>query len=418
LSKGKYLYRKQAVVFFSLGIMFLPLSSFAQEEPAFRDEEIEKTFSKMESDMNSISEASEKTLREDGSVKPASAANIIIPSKKIQQETAIQTSRVSVAQSSREQSMEITLRNIAIEISLEYFMNMGRQTWNALNPDTGGDMSRLEFPLEGGMPIVKGEARFLPRVSLGGRYADSQLKQKVCSDEDWNFWSDSAGEYIDYQITKQGSQPRVQFYDINLYYNLFSSGQDSPDRRTIFPADDPVYENLLVDKISLDLLAGYQYYKGRYHMIDPMQEAHGFDDGFEWYDPTLPKDIGLDSYYKIKYWGPRIGFRASGSKGKVTSQIKFAYALLRTKAYGWWNLREYSFWQSGSNGYGLDLGIDTTYAFTPSFSAGVGFNYLSYYQNKMRASGINPTGSYSDLDIIRDADCRNFGPTFILKYTW
>ena len=422
MSKGKYLPGGQAVTIFVLSLIFFSLFSRAQAEPLSRDEEIEKIFERMDADINFIADASGRSILEEGAVKPAIEQKI--PTKQIQKETSIHASPASALRSSREQNIEITLRDIAIEISLEYFMNMGSQTVNFIYPDTGADMSRLEFPLEGNMPIIKGEVRFMPRVSLGGKYANSQLKERVCSDEDWDFddWRTidkvTLWKHIDYQITKQGSKSRVEFYDINLYYNLFTSGEDNPDQRAIFPAGDPIYQNLNIDRVSLDVLAGYQYYKGRYRMVDPVYELEDFIEGGWYYGETLPDDFGLDNFYKIEYWGPRIGLRLGGSKGKVSSQIKFAYALLQTKTYGWWNLRDYSFWGSGKNGYGIEFGFDTTFAFTPSFSAGLGFNYFGYFQKKMKESGNEAGDTFYDLDIVRDANSRNFGPSFILKYIW
>ncbi len=406
--------------------------SWGQSESSVRSQEIEDILDKMETNLQIISDSAKSCLREVGSER-SSPSTTSIPSRAVyqkpvsaegfsgrlsRQRAPTRAKQVYSGQTMREQNMEATLRNIAVEITLEYFNNMGSQRVSFIDEATGNQISKLTYPLEGPMPIFKGELRFLPRVSLGGKYANSQLKDRVSSDEDWDLWSSSAGEYIDYQITKQAGTSRVEFFDINLYYNLFASGEDNPDQKTIFPAGDPIYKNLNIDRVSLDVLAGYQYYKGRYRTMDPMYEAHGFDDGSMWYDPTYPKDIGLDSFYKIKYWGPRIGLRLGGSKGRFSSQLRLALSLLHTKAYGWWNLRDYSFWESGKNGYGTELGFDTAFAFTPSFSAGLGFNYFGYFQQKMDESGNQAGVTYYDADIVRSADCRNYGPSLILKYIW
>jgi len=127
----------------------------------------------------------------------------------------------------------------------------------------------------------------------------------------------------------------------------------------------------------------------------------------------------LNSFYKIKYYGPRLGLRAGGSRGKFSSSLSFAYSWLSTDAFGWWNLRNYPFWQKGNNGYGMEAEVEVTYQLTSHFSAGLGFNYISLRQKNMTESGYNSTTPfYKDLDIIRNANSDIYGPSVILKYIW
>ena len=155
-------------------------------------------------------------------------------------------------------------------------------------------------------------------------------------------------------------------------------------------------------------------------MIDPLREWLFFDEGAWYYVTGLPANFGLDSFYKIEYKGPRLGLRAIGSKGKVTTKVWFAYAWLETEAYGWWNLRNLAYWQKGKNGYGIDLGLETTYSFTPWLSMGLGFNYFCYRQEKLKMyaveAGIPWWEGYQDR--IRNADSEIYGPSFILKFIW
>jgi hypothetical protein len=389
-------------------ILFLTASSSlfvsAQDDPATRDSNIQKTMDDMEAEIKLIPTAGQNSLSD-----AQSASN-----------PGVSSAPGYTGQSSREQSMEITLRDIAIEISLEYFINMGQQTFDVIDETGGNKISSLTFPLRGGMPVVKGEVRFLPRVSLGGKYADSALKEKTCTDEDWDFWAmhNSSLKYIDYQITRQAGKSRVEFYDLNLYYNLFNFSDDAQGQRRLFPATERPERDFGLDGASFDVFIGYEYYKSRCQMLDPLYEYERFVEGSWWYMTGLPADYGLDSFYKIEYQGPRIGFRAAATKGKCTTGLRCALASLRSKAHGWWNLREYSYWQTGKNGLGAEAGLDVTYAVTRSFSAGVGFNYLGYFQDKMKESGNYPGYSYDNADIIRNANSRNYGPTFILKYIW
>lgn len=388
----------------------------------------------MNADLDAISAASEKSLRdvqvtESAPLINARASRGFSPQppgpKKILQEQTVKEPDVfstpgDSGQSLREQKMEITLRDIAIEVSLEYFVNMGSQSFNVIDEATGANVSKVIFPLRGGMPIIKGEVRFLPRISLGGKYANSELGERTCSDEDWGFWGwhNSAWKYIEYQESRQASESRVEFYDINLYYNLFNFSSDAQVQRKLFPVTERPEQDFGLDGASFDVFAGYQYYKSRCRMLDPVYGIERIVDGINWHDLFLPDNYGLDSFYKTEYYGPRVGLRATGSKGKVTTGLRCALALLETKAYGWWNLREYSFWQTGSNGYGVEVGFDTTYAFTRSFSAGLGFNSFGYFQQKMKESGDEAGATYKDLNIIRHANSWNYGPTFILKYIW
>jgi hypothetical protein len=318
----------------------------------------------------------------------------------------------------REEKITATMRNIAVEITLEFLFTQGNQTFEVIDETTGARISKLDYPLRGEIPIIKGEVTFLPRVSVGGKFATSTLRKKQSSDEDWDFWGwhNAVWSHIDYQVTNQYSKSKVEFYDLNLYYNLFDSVRDSPE--SLAASRSKAYNNFLIDDFSLDVFGGYQSYRGRYRTFDPMTQSLRFVGGSWWYDTTLPADIGLDSFYKIEYKGPRLGLRAAGSKGKVTTKINLSGAWLTTKAYGYWNLRDYYFSQTGKNGLGMALEIQTAYALTPSFSCGFGYDFYSYTQKKLKESGAYPGFSYSDADIIRNADCKVYGPKLLFKYIW
>jgi hypothetical protein len=389
-------------IFLGLPFLFLFLSApvSAQMVPS-RDVQISQMMDQMEADLAASSAAFATNSNADTTMHRGNYA-----------EAAASYS------GAREQEIASELRKVEVSLALEYFMTGGHQQFEIITED-GALLSRLKYSNSGRIPVVKGEARY-DRFSIGGRFGSATLDKKICTDEDWNIAPiDVTGDGIpdprDYQITRQYCEPKITFYDANLYYNLVNT------RR----ADEPMSRNLLVDNYSFDVFGGYQYYQGKYHMIDPMTEWL-IDSGGTWYYALgLPADIGLDSFYKIKYQGPRLGMRFQGQKGKWNSSLSLSAAYLKTRAEGWWNLREFEYTQRGNGGIGTDLDLETTYAITPSWSAGFGFNFIGLYQRKMKESGSLPDpllpgviDVFSDLDNVRDANNQTYGFTLILRYTW
>ncbi|MBU0694368.1 MAG: tetratricopeptide repeat protein [Candidatus Omnitrophica bacterium] len=323
----------------------------------------------------------------------------------------------------RKEIIKKTLRRIAIEISMEYLWAKGEQSFELLNSQ-GEMVSKLTYPVKGKMTIFKGEVGFLSKFFLGARYGSSDFKKTVCSDEDWNIhdptWPYGSDDYVDYQITKQGGKSEVEFFDINFYYRLLDLDKEYTKQKHLSSEGDTIFDSWVVDNLSLDIFTGYQQQKGRYGMIDPMSEYLRFDEDTWYYATGLPANIGLDSFYKIKYKGPRIGLRAKGSKGKITTKVWFAYAWLKTEAHGWWNLRDLAYWQKGENGSGVDLGFEITYPFTSSFSAGIGFNYFQYWQKKLKMYAVEAGTPWWEgyQDRIRNADSRIYGPSLVAKFIW
>ncbi len=329
--------------------------------------------------------------------------------------------------SRREKEIKKTLREIEIEIALEVGFAMGGKQAFELFNDYDGDgkqerVSRLEYPHQGKMFIFKGEVGFLSKFFLGGRYGSSSFSKKICSDEDWHiydpWWPHGTDNYIDYQITRQMSEPKVEFFDVNLYYRLLDLDKERMKQIRSSSKEDTIFDYLVTDTLSLDIFAGYQQQKGRYRAIDPMIEFLRFDEGTWYYARGFPANIGLDSFYKIRYRGPRIGIKAGGSRGKIATRVSFAYAWLRTDAYGWWNLRNLSFWQSGKNGYGIDMGIEVLYSFTPSLFAGFGYNWLYSYQKELKLSAIEAGSPWPEGPTIRNADSKIYGPSILLRCAW
>jgi hypothetical protein len=110
--------------------------------------------------------------------------------------------------------------------------------------------------------------------------------------------------------------------------------------------------------------------------------------------------------------------RTEVSGGKYSARLSFAYSWLKTKGYGWWNLMNYAFEQIGDKGYGLDMEGELSYKLTPRISAGLGYNYFLRKQERLKESGSQPGVSYDDLDIVRNADSKIYGPYAVLRFNW
>lgn len=362
-------------------------------------------------------------MRKEGSVIPLFLFIFLFSPALIEAETVYQTERereidrtLDRAQSDipnsinqRQEVIEKTFR--WLELTLEFgFATQGEQIFEVVDSQERR-ISRLDYPHRGEMLIFKGEVGVLPRLSIGGRYGSSFFKKRTAIDQDWD--PDISEEAV-WLESESKCKSEVEFWDLNIYYCLLDLSQEEIEQERLFSKEDTIFDYLLIDRLSLDIFAGYQRNKGRYPMTDGVWTVYN-------YTPTSSPISGLDSLYKIRYKGPRLGMRAEGSKGKVTTRLSVAYAWLETKAYGWWNLREYSFWQSGKNGFGVDIVTEITYAFNPSFSVGLGFNYLYLRQKKLKESGVMEIPvhyEYYNEDIIRNADSRIYGPSFILKYIW
>ncbi|MBU1726576.1 MAG: hypothetical protein KJ880_02990 [Candidatus Omnitrophica bacterium] len=307
----------------------------------------------------------------------------------------------------RARAMEDALRSVVIELVFEYMFNVhGQQTFEVVDSQ-GNRITKLLYPHRGNVNVFKGELRVSPRVSIGGKFGSSNFRKVTSTDTDWD--SSVSTEYVWWESQSRLS-PEVQFYDLNLYLTLF-------DLESQKAKSDPALRDFLnflrVDDFICDIFGGYQQQKGRYRMNELV-------DTMEYWVPTNKAIGGLDSFYKVKYKGPRLGFRLKGSAGKVTTRLSFAYAWLTTKGYGWWNLRDYAFEHNSAKGTGrgIDVGLETTYNFTPNLSAGIGFNYLSCMQKSLTESGNQPGDVYNDLDIIRNVNSKIYGPSVLLRYSW
>lgn len=301
--------------------------------------------------------------------------------------------------------IEKTLDNIEIEFAVDYQRVSGEQLFTVV--DSGGaSISQLTYPIEGDMYIMRGEARFNPRLSLGIKYGSSNFSNTTSSDEDWNLT-----ESITYQITEQDTESEMETFDVSLYWRLLDIKNDSDEKN--------VNNFLITDRISLDVFGGYHQQKGRYTMKDPITQYLRIVDDALWQSTGLPLYEGLYSSYKVRYSGPKLGLRCRGEKGRLSTGLSMAYAYIKTTAHGWWNLRSYSFTQKSTQlGHAIMLDANMRYNFYNAWYAGIGYNYMEYVQEKLKESGVQPGDTYDDLDIIRDVNNKVYGPYFTLGVVW
>lgn len=312
----------------------------------------------------------------------------------------------------REGIIENTLNNIEIELAVDYQTINGEQLFTMIDSE-GSRISQLTYPIKGDIVTLRGEVRFHPRFSLGVSYGSSNFEETTCSDEDWNFLGihNSELKIIQYQITEQDCKSEMEIFDINLYWNFLNLRHESEEK--------PDDRSLVMDNTSFDLFVGYQQQKGWYTMKDPITQYQRVVDDALWQVVGLPLYQGLNSPYKVKYSGPKLGIRLKSEKGKFSTGMSAAYAWIKTTAHGWWNLRDYSFTQKGSElGYALMFDANMRYDFYKYWYLGLGYRYIEYIQEKLKESGVQPGSAYDDLDIVRDVNHKVYGPYFTIGLIW
>jgi len=287
----------------------------------------------------------------------------------------------------------------------------GEQTFDVIDSDETL-ISRLKYPYRGQTMIFSAEIYPLSRLSIGGRGCYSgilQLSNGTSTDTDWK---SATGDLVQ-EESNSSAKTELDFFDANIYGRVLNleKGKDTD----IF---SKALDFLLVgqkSKLSLDLFGGYQYQRGRFGMFNMTQTVDN-------YDPVNEKVEGEDSLYKIRYKGPRVGVRGEYVYDRFSTRLSFAYAWLKTKADGFWNLRAYPYDQhsDGHDGFGIDLYGELKYQFTKHISGGVGYNYMIRRQHKMQESGNDQTGSgaYTDYDIIRNANSTFYGPSVFVRVNW
>jgi len=299
---------------------------------------------------------------------------------------------------SRREVIDKALEDASFKMDFEYQFVFGEQSFRIINAD-GSDASKLTFPVEGGMGIVNAEARIFPRLFIGGRFGISNLNNTTSKDEDWSI------VFVgDYYYTQQKTKNEAQLWDANIYYRMFDW-----DKQEL---GDYMKGMLLVDRLYIDIFGGYQYYKGRTTMIDPITEEHWELLGVPLLHNTSEQAWGLNSQYEVIHKGPRAGLRLGGSlTEKLSSNVSLAYAWLDTKSYGNWNLRNFNWKHEGNDGYGFNVDVEALYHITPDWYVGAGFHYLHYVQDKLLYTGVQPGSSFTDLDQARDEEVTAYGPS-------
>jgi hypothetical protein len=311
----------------------------------------------------------------------------------------------------RREIVNQTLQDARFKMSLGYAFVGGEQSFRLIN-ENGGRLSKLTYPIKGGLGIIDAEYRLTPKWSVGGRWMSSNFKNRTSKDEDWNFVSADWPRVIEYQLTEQDTKNRAEYFDANIYYRAFDW-----DRQQL---SDYISEMLLVDRLYIDVFGGYQHYKARHIAMDPITEYIWEDSVGLWRHAGLPLHVGLNSIYEVNYKGPRLGLRLGGSiTEKVSSHISFSYAWLKTKSYGHWNLRDFNWRHEGSGlGRAFTTDVEAIYHITPNWFVGAGFHYMYQKQDDLLYSGSYPGASWSDLDQARDTQMHLYGPSLKAGMRW
>lgn len=301
----------------------------------------------------------------------------------------------------------------------------GQQTFRIPHPQ-GGNLSKLTYPIKGGMGTVNAEVKITPEIFLGGRYAHSNFRNTTSIDADWideeweGIWNDEFEEKeIDEQVTEQNTKNQAYLWDANLYYRAFRFDEEDMGKE---------FSDLFqLNNLYIDFFAGYQYYKGKHTMIDPITTVRAREGNKWWYliDPSPPFYVGLNSPYEVTYKGPRAGIRISGLMNeKFSSSLSLSYAWIKSNADAYWNLRDFS-WRHRSKGYGsaFNLDFESEYHFASNWFIGGNFFYTWQNQPKSRYFGNygpegDPVQNYSFEYEARNTRLRLFGVTLKTGYRW
>lgn len=333
------------------------------------------------------------------------------------QKADISLSQSSFKERNRSEIIERTLEETIVTVKTGYMFVRGEQSFRLDHPVVDGNLSKLTYPIRGGMGFIDAEAKITPKFFVGGRYAASNFSEETSKDEDWNFWADHNGKetFINYQITEQNTKNKAHFWNANLYYRAYDWGSADmgKDMQAMFMAD----------KLYLDVFAGYQYYQGRHTAVDPMTKYKRLIGSQWWHVPSVPLYLGLNSWYEVTYQGPRIGLRFGGSRDeKFSSSISLAYAWLKTDAHAYWNLRDFRWTHKGKgSGSALNLDMEAEYHITPHWFLGGGLHYMWQRQEKSLYSGtqtIPEYFSFTDLDLARDTTLNLFGFSLKAGFQW
>lgn len=275
-----------------------------------------------------------------------------------------------------------------LKINTQYMYLKSKQEFEIVDGD-GQRISRLEFPGDGPFTTISAEARLPKKLLLMGSYGQSSLKKRTRSgtDTDWIPAISNVYEFLQSNFDCRGE---IEEYSIALGYRLFDLGGEQFKSQ----AGD-LFE---IDTVIFDVILGWQSHTGEYKMSNGAYNIYVYE------DLTYPEPFeGLDSYYNVRYVGPLIGAKASGSFNKqFSADIGFYYSWLKTTAGAYWNLRDYNFYQYGKGGsyYGFDLSFSyypwSFIRITP------GFHYGYFKQTEAKEDGAYPGYTYVEEDIVRN----------------
>jgi hypothetical protein len=214
--------------------------------------------------------------------------------------------------------------------------------------------------------VVGATFKLHPRVFVDFNYGSGKVKG-TGTDTDWI--AGFSGEFFQ---TLHDSDGEISFYETNLYLRPLE--MEHPLDGLLASGKYPMALEEILDYIAFDFFSGYLFYRGDYKMTNGrwiiFNNVRVVETAFD----------GLNSSYKIRHQGVRIGARMIfASPHGVSLTIRSAYLpWMESKGYGWWNLRILNFEDDGGRGKGYDGEVYVSYAppKIPGLNFGAGYRCM------------------------------------------
>jgi len=240
----------------------------------------------------------------------------------------------------------------SLRVGADWWHTQGSGQWKIrfgrLDPAVGAVIGRSELSfddIDANSAVLSATATFDPCLRVSGRYGVGTISDGEASDTDL---LDVPGAAVEgFLLSEQAamSDGETEQYDVNVHLVLSS----------LFPC--PYFRG------SVDLFAGYQYYR------DDLDLTDGFQTKVNNAASTSRFSDALDSTYEFEWKALRLGVAAEVPLGDHLTVSGYAAYLsdVEYKGEGYWNLREDyrttspNFAQESDTGHGLDAQIAIAY---------------------------------------------------------
>jgi hypothetical protein len=231
-----------------------------------------------------------------------------------------------------------------LKVGVRDWFSTGQSEWQIsfgeTDPDFGyaGGRSILEWEdLEGDLPVLYGEVRITPWLSIGGTYASGDVEGGNTDTDRIDIEALELNDYL-VSVSTADTEGEATLYDINAYVRL--------NPKSYFPNT--------IGKV--DAVVGYQHY------TEELRDRNGVQTVlFE--EPMNEAFEGLDSTFDFTWDVMRLGVRGElpllewlRAKGEATALVGASY-----EGEGFWNLRDDyratspNFVQEADSGSGYDV---------------------------------------------------------------